>query len=645
MWALGAVRCKSDSSNSVAETFVRRCAAKSQKSTNARERAAIERTLSIPHRHASPKTPRHMDQRLSDRSLRAAVLDHSIFDPADPSVKHEIIQTIIQYLQDEGYYNSSMVVQDETNVKIRNAAAKRSQLRRMKRAILGGDWQEVERLLTRTTFKSMKVFKFAVHRQQFLELIDEQQHLKAFSLLQRQLKELEAYARTTDEFRDMCYLLTCKSVTDAPSFREWDGVTHSRMALVEQYSRLLDFNSFQRDAFIPRVRSANAERLIDASDIPPARLVHLFQQALAFQIGSSRHAPKAPPRIGTLLEDYECVVIPNKLQRQLVAHTGNVKCVTFVGEEGSTLASGSSDNTVRMWDTKSGTCESVLRGHRSRVWDLSATANGVLVASASGDGSVRIWDSSQLQDMRDTQEWPVKKDGEWVGRPGVNGETRGGEGVCRAALHGHASDVYAVQLHARGNAVASGGYDRVVRLYDTETQTLLKSFAGHKSSIGSVAFNGRGNLIVTGSKDSSIKFWDVVSGLCVRSVSAHLGEVTSVEINESGSLMVSSSKDNSNRLWDIRLTKAVKRFKGHQNTSKNFVRSGFGPREDVVIGGSEDGRVYIWDVESSEVVQTLGSAEGAVFDVEWNARQSLLASCANDGIVSLWCFDEGGPER
>ena len=574
--------------------------------------------------------------RINDRTLRAAVLDHSIFDPNDPNVKHDIIRTIIQFLQDEGYYGSSMVVQDETNVKMKNAASKRSQLKRMKRAILDGDWQEVERLLSRTTFKNMKPFKYALYRQQFLELVEAQESQKAFTILQRRLKELEAFARSPDEFRDICYLLTCKSVAEAPSFRDWDGINASRTALVGQYSRLLEYDSFQRDGYIPRKSGDLA-----AKDIPPGRLVHLLQQALAFQIGSSRHVSHAPPRIGTLLEDYECVVVPNSKNGVMEGHTGNVKCVTFVGEEGCTLASGSSDNTVRLWETRTGACKAVLRGHRSRIWGLTATANGRLTASGSGDGSVRIWDTARLLEGGLEPRWP-NGDEDRVSQRIPNGRivTEAREDFCVAELPGHASDVYTVRFHPRGNALVSGGYDRCVRLYDTETLVVLKTFSGHKSSVSSVAFNARGNMIISGSKDSTIKFWDIISGLCVKTMSSHLGEVTSVEVNRSGTLMVSSSKDNSNRLWDMRVNKAVRRFKGHQNTSKNFIRTRFGPLENVVCGGSEDGFAYVWDVDTTDVLHKLGPARGPVYDVSWNGRQSLLASCAHDGIVTTWKYQE-----
>lgn len=634
----------------------------------------LYRTHSLPAQ-SSHITRRASDEskrpRLSEPSLRAAVLDQSIFDPNDPDVKHDIIQTIVQYLQDEGYHGSSMVVQDETNVKIRNAANRRSQMKRMKRAILDGDWPEVERLLARTTFKNMKAFRYAVYRQQFLELVEAQDSQKAFSLLQLRLKELEAYAHAADEFRDLCYLLTCKSVAEAPSFRDWDGVASSRSGLVEQYSRLLEFDAFQREGSIPTSRRSTRGGVRNAKEIPPGRLVQLMQQALAFQIGSSRHMPKAPPRIGTILEDFESIVIPNTRQHSFVGHHGNVKCVSFVGIEGCTLASGSSDNTIRVWETSTSRCKALLKGHRSRIWDISGTANGKLIASGSGDGTVRIWDTSQLVEANTNTPWPVRSRsdsaedglgrGGHVRNPIIAGRFSGidqvysngsqgsrrnqeqhlrGDAECKAVLYGHSNDVYTVRFHPTGDAVASGGYDRCVRLYDTATQQILKTFNGHKSSISSIAFNARGNMIITGSKDSTIKFWDIVSGLCVKTMSSHLGEVTSVETNESGTLLLSSSKDNSNRLWDVRTNKAVRRFKGHQNTSKNFIRTGFGPSESVVVGGSEDGFVYIWDVETTDVVGKLGPAEGPVYEARWNSRQSLLASCSHDGLVSSWCYDQ-----
>lgn len=101
---------------------------------------------------------------------------------------------------------------------------------------------------------------------------------------------------------------------------------------------------------------------------------------------------------------------------------------------------------------------------------------------------------------------------------------------------------------------------------------VVKTFVGHTSAVSSAIFNPYGNLVVTASKDSTIRFWDIVSGACINTFSRQLGEVTSVQISTDGSMLLSGSKDNSNRLWDVRMLKPIRKYKGHSNTTKSFIR-------------------------------------------------------------------------
>jgi len=83
--------------------------------------------------------------------------------------------------------------------------------------------------------------------------------------------------------------------------------------------------------------------------------------------------------VNTLLQDYTSFVIPNAVRATLIGHRGNVKCVEFIGEEGREIVSGSSDNTIRVWDTESSKEIGILEGHESRIWDVSSNKwfNGV----------------------------------------------------------------------------------------------------------------------------------------------------------------------------------------------------------------------------------------------------------------------------
>ncbi|KAF9935832.1 hypothetical protein BGZ67_002930 [Mortierella alpina] len=517
-----------------------------------------------------------------------------IFNPHDPHIREDIIRMIMQYLSDEGYNASQMTIQDESNVKWHEREENTHETRRLKKAILDGEWAEVDKICSKPLFKNQKSFLFAVYKQQYLEYIEHREMQKAFTFLQKRLKPLEQHQKTPIEFKDLCYLLTTKSIHDAPSFKNWEGIAQGRDKLIEQFQSMLEVENSVKDGSVY---------------VPPNRLLNLLRQAVAYQIEVSRYHPRISPIVDTLLEDFSPFVIPNATRTVMHGHRGNVKCAEFVGSEGSSIVSGSSDNTLRVWDTETGNCLHILEGHSSRIWDVSSNDVGTTVASASGDSTVKIWD------------------------------IKGSKASCRATLGGHSGDVYTVKYHPTSNHVVSGGYDKIVRLHDLTTGQVVKTFSGHQLAVSKVILNPIGNLVVSGSKDNTIKFWDLVSGVCVRTITSHLGEVTSVAMNSNGTLLLSSSKDNSNRLWDVRMTRPLRKLKGHQNTSKNFIRAGFA-HNSLLVGGSEDGLVYIWDQESGDILQKLQGHEAMVYNAVWSPKQSMFVSSSDDRTVRTWYYDE-----
>ena len=393
--------------------------------------------------------------------------------------------------------------------------------------------------------KNHKGFLYAAYKQQYLEYIEHREIQKALTHLNKRLKPLEMLAPTSAEFRDVCYLLTAKAVHDAPSFKNWEGIQASREKLVEQFQSMFDFEAVEAQG---------------QSYVPPNRLLHLLRQAVAYQVEFSRYHPKIAPKITSLLEDYKATVIPNAEKHVFRGHTANVKCVEFVGEDGELIASGSSDNTCKLWNTITGECVRTLSGHLSRVWDISSNKAGTIIASASGDKTVKLWNVHSAS-----------------------------ADACISTFSGHEGDVYSVRFHPAGKHVASAGYDQLVRLFDVERETVVKTFSGHSLSISSCIFSPVGNLVITGSKDCTIRFWDLVSGLCIKTITSHLGEVTSIEMNSNGLMLLSGSKDNSNRLWDVRMVS----FRDCCDWSNR----GVAPTDSTVQGSSE----YVQELYSKRI--------------------------------------------
>ncbi|KAJ3417585.1 hypothetical protein HDV05_000042 [Chytridiales sp. JEL 0842] len=531
---------------------------------------------------------------ISDGYIRAS---EDIFNSEEQRIKDDIVRILSQYLGDEGFHATKMTLLDEANVKWYEREEQQHEIRRIKKAILDGDWPEVDKLCSKPIMKNQKAFLYAMYKQQYLEYIDHHEIQKAFNHLTKRLKPLEHLATTPTEFRDICYLLTAKSVHDAPSFKTWEGIGPSREKLAEHFQTMMDVEHTDDDG---------------NTFIPPNRLLTLLRQAVAYQIEFSRYHPRIAPRITTLLQDYQTLIIPNAVKSTFVGHKGNIKCVEFTGEEGRKIVSGSSDNTCRVWDTETAECVGVLEGHTSRIWELTSNKSGSIVASASGDSTVKLWD------MKDPKM------------------------PCVSTLVGGSGDIYSVKYHPNETHIASAGYDKVIRLFDVERGTVVKTFTGHQLAVSKIIFSPLGNLIVSGSKDNTIKFWDIVSGLCIKTIASHLGEVTSVDMSSNGTLLLSSSKDNSNRLWDVRTVRPIRRFKGHQNTSKSFIRSSFAG-DSLVVGGSEDGLVHVWDMEKGTLLSRLRGHQGIVYSAAYNKHQSLFASCSDDRTLKTWWFDSGKP--
>mmetsp|Transcript_30715 Transcript_30715/g.51990 ORF Transcript_30715/g.51990 Transcript_30715/m.51990 type:complete len:255 (-) Transcript_30715:130-894(-) len=213
----------------------------------------------------------------------------------------------------------------------------------------------------------------------------------------------------------------------------------------------------------------------------------------------------------------------------------------------------------------------------------------------------------------------------------------------RHSFHDRAVYSLAIPGQGRKQCYVSGGYDKYLRLVDVRSSKVISSLKGHKGLISSVTFDQTGNLIVSGSADCSVRLWDALSGTCTRTIGSNLGEISSVSISGNNVYVLSSSKDNSLRLWDVRRTGCcVRRYTGSQNTWKNFIKSCFGPGDDVIVSGSEDGCVYMWDRESGQLIQRLNAVhDDIVYDVKWNNAAGLLATCSHDGTVRTFEDDDG----
>jgi hypothetical protein len=215
-------------------------------------------------------------------------------DLEQPQLKEEILLLIASYLMENGFSASSHTLLDEAALKVRTLSKDRSTFRSMSKAVVAGNWVEVETLLKQVSSinqgPKMKGLRYSVYRQQFLEMVDKGESQKAFTYLLGNLKPMPNIS--SEDLHALTAMLTCRNV--AESDPSWPGVAASREALANQVLSLGVTDMAATDA-PPDITQI----------VPPRRLNILLSQAVMYQRSRSEAGLSVNLPCRSLLRDYE----------------------------------------------------------------------------------------------------------------------------------------------------------------------------------------------------------------------------------------------------------------------------------------------------------------------------------------------------
>ena len=175
-----------------------------------------------------------------------------------------------------------------------------------------------------------------------------------------------------------------------------------------------------------------------------------------------------------------------KRRMVLLGHTSWVSSVAF-SPDGRRIVSGSTDNTLKVWDAATGQETLTLKGHTSWVMSVAFSPDGRRIVSGSDDKTLKVWDAATGQET--------------------------------LTLKGHTEAVWSVAFSPDGRRIVSGGADKTMKVWDAATGQETLTLKGHTGKVMSVAFSPDGRRIVSGSGDlfsgsgdNTLKIWDAATG-------------------------------------------------------------------------------------------------------------------------------------
>lgn len=339
----------------------------------------------------------------------------------------------------------------------------------------------------------------------------------------------------------------------------------------------------------------------------------------------------------------------------LEEHTNRVTSVAF-SPDGQTLASGSWDKTIRLWDVHTRTLKATLEGHTDYVYCVAFSPDGKTLASGSEDYSIHLWDAHTGKDLN--------------------------------TLWRHVGGVYSVTFSPDGTLLASAGEDKTIQLSDGRTGALKTALEGYKHYIYSVTFSPHGRTLASGGgllrlgfrptsqtvqgatgDIGSIWLWIATTRKHFATLEGHTNDVYAIAFSPDGTRVaggggqrltghfksverdsrVSGGQRAAGRftslegaprstggdiwLWNLTTRKIEVILRGHLNAVYSIA---FSPDGKTLASGSADETIRLWNAVTGQHKATFRSHSGVIASLAFSPDGQILASGSFDGTIRLW---------
>lgn len=344
------------------------------------------------------------------------------------------------------------------------------------------------------------------------------------------------------------------------------------------------------------------------------------------------------------IEDY-------KLQDIYTGHTSEIQYLVY-SNSGKTLISGSTDTTIRVWDTATGEVLSTLVGLSDRTSKIAISADGTTIASSSFSdiGKIRMYnletgeyDKTITTNNTIIYELLFLPDGSRIAAGDRNGDIHiwdMNSGEFLKKLSGEIGYITSLDASKNGLYLLCGSSEEIIQVWAVEIEMLINTYNQNIDSIAKVTFSPDGRTFSSASiGEGTIHFWDLENGNLLRTISGHTNYSRSVVFSPDGQFLATTvMADDTVNVRNVDTGEIHLSLKGHTQRPYSLAYSQNG---EILASGSYNGQIILWDMNTGNILDQIRGHRQNVSSLSLIPNGNNLVSGGWDSIINFWNFTTG----